>query len=58
MKVELSSEEIALIVETLFQKADRLADTYEKSRSLTKFRVRDKAAALRAIIEKLQGERQ
>jgi len=51
---ELSPEEVALIVETLFQKADRLDDTYERSNSKTKFRAKDKADALRAIIQKLE----
>lgn len=55
MIIDLEPAEVALIVETLFQKADRLDDTFERSNAKTKFRVKDKADALRAIIKKLQG---
>lgn len=54
--MKLEPEEVALIVETLFQKADRLDDTFERSNSRTKFRIKDKADALRAIIKKLQSQ--
>lgn len=52
--VQLTPEEIELVIETCFQKADRLDDTFEKSNARTKFRIKEKADSLRTIVTKLR----
>jgi hypothetical protein len=53
--MNFTSEELELLRETCLQKIERLDDTFEKSNSHTKFRIKQKADALRLIINKIDS---